>query len=187
MYFRPSLLFSLAFAVIAACPMAEAATVSLNTGSLGSAANGTNADLVTQGPGAITSGGDLAAFYNAVGATTTVPFLSALNPAASSPFTIEFCANPSGSDNDDSPLSNRNASLANRSGWVFFQRAAGTGWNFRMYNGVSGGLGWDLTGGTSTLNLWNHVVVTWNGSAAVLYVNGQLADNSNDAAATGVY
>lgn len=56
-----------------------------------------------------------------------------------------------------------------------------------MYNGVSGGLGWDLTGGTSTLNHWNHVVVTWNGSAAVLYVNGQLADNSNDPAATGVY
>ena len=56
-----------------------------------------------------------------------------------------------------------------------------------MYNGVGSGLGWDLTGGTSNLNAWSHVVATWNGSAATLYVNGVLADNTNDPAATGVY
>ena len=83
-------------------------------------------------------------------------------------------------------MSNRVAA-GNRSGWVFFQRDAATGWNFRMYNGVGSALGWDLTGGTATLNAWSHVVATWNGSAATLYVNGVLADNTNDPAATGVY
>ena len=56
-----------------------------------------------------------------------------------------------------------------------------------MYNGVGSGLGWDLTGGTSTLNSWSHIVATWNGSAALLYVNGVLADSTNDPGATGVY
>ena len=166
---------------------ARAATVSLNTGSLGPAANGTNADPVTTGPGAVGAGGDLSAVYDGVGGTrTVVPFHPALNPASASPFTVEFWARPAASDNDDAPVSNRVAS-GNRSGWVFFQRPAGEGWNFRMYNGVSSGLGWDLTGGTSDLDSWSHVVATWNGSAAQLYVNGALADGTNDAQASGVY
>jgi hypothetical protein len=170
-----------------AATAAHAATVSPNTGSLGSAANGTNADAVTSGPGAVSAGGDLSAVYNGVtGTKTTVPFQPALNPARTSPFSIEFWANPTASDNDDAPVSNR-ISSGNRSGWTFFQRDAATGWNFRMYNGVGGGLGWDLTGGTSTLNSWSHVVATWDGSAAQLFVNGTLADATNDPAATGVY
>jgi len=166
---------------------AGAATVSPNTGSLGAAANGSNADTVTFGPGAVTAGNDQSAVYDGVSGTkTTVPFQSALNPASSSPFTVEFWARPTASDNDDAPVSNR-VSAGNRSGWVFFQRADATGWNFRMYNGVGSGLGWDLTGGTATLNSWSHVVATWDGSAAQLYVNGALADNTNDPAATGAY
>jgi hypothetical protein len=136
-------------------------------------------------PGAIVAGSDTGVMYSG-GERTTVPFNTALNPPAASPFTIELWVFPTFSDNDDTPLSNRQAS-GNRSGWTFFQRADTTGWNFRMYNGVGSGLGWDLTGGTSTLNAWSHIVATWNGSAAVLYVNGVLADNTNDSAATGVY
>jgi hypothetical protein len=163
-----------------------ATTTSINTGSLGATANGTNGDTVALGqPGAVAAGDDKSVGYSG-GAITSVPFLPALNPAAASAFTIEFWSNPSLSDNDDALISNRFAGT-NRSGWIFFQRAAGTGWNFRMYNGVGSGLGWDLTGGTSNLNTWNHVVATWNGSAALLYVNGILADNTNDLAATGVY
>jgi len=176
-----------ALALLISAAGARATTVSPNTGSLGSAANGTNADSVTFGPGAVGAGGDQSAVYDGVAGTkTTVPFQSALNPASASPFTIEFWANPAASDNDDAPVSNRVAS-GNRSGWVFFQRQADTGWNFRMYNGNGSGLGWDLTGGTSNLNQWNHVVATWNGSAAQLFVNGALADSSNDPSATGVY
>ena len=167
---------------------ASAASLSFNSGSLGAAANGTDADGVTFGPGAVSAGGDLAAVYPHSGTvTTTVPWQSGLNPSASSPFTIEFWAFPTGWDNDDAPLSNRVATQTNRSGWVFFQRDAGVGWNFRSYDGNGGGIGWDLTGGTSPLNQWSHVVVTWTGSAAQLYVNGLLADDINDPTRSGGY
>jgi len=185
---RKSLAACVAAALLVAAVGARASTVSVNTGSLGSAANGTNGDAVTLGPGAINSGGDQSAVYPGVtSANTVIPtFQSALNPPAASPFSVEFWARPTASDNDDAPVSNRVAS-GDRSGWVFFQRAAATGWNFRMYNGTGSALGWDLTGGTANLNEWSHVVATWNGSAAQLYVNGVLADASNDPAATGAY
>jgi hypothetical protein len=176
-----------AIALLLGASAARATTISPNTGSLGSAADGTNADNVTFGPGAVSAGGDQSAVYPGVlGQNTTVPFQPALNPASASPFTIEFWGRPTASDNDDAPVSNR-ISSGNRSGWVFFQRAAATGWNFRMYNGVGSGLGWDLTGGTSNLDEWSHVVATWNGTAAQLFVNGALVDDSNDPAATGAY
>jgi hypothetical protein len=166
---------------------AQAATISSNTGSLGSAADGTNADTVTTGPGAVSAGGDESAVYTgAAGSNTIVPYHSAINPPSGSPFTVEFWARPTASDNDDAPLSNR-ISAGDRSGWVFFQRAAGTGWNFRMYNGVGGGLGWDLTGGTSNLDEWSHVVTTWDGDSAELFVNGVSVDTENDPGASGVY
>jgi hypothetical protein len=184
--FRSSGLWIAAVALLFGAAAARAASVSYNTGSLGPAANGTNSDTVTFGPG-IVAPGDLSAVYSgAGGSNTTVPFQPALNPASGSPFTVEFWARPTASDNDDAPVSNRVAS-GNRSGWVFFQRAPDTGWNFRMYNGSGSAFGWDLTGGTSTLDDWSHVVATWNGSAGQLYVNGQLADATNDPALNGVY
>jgi hypothetical protein len=156
--------------------VAHASTILPNTGSLGSIANGTAANAVTFGPGAVTAGNDQSAVYNNVGGTeTTIPYLTQLNPDVSSPFTVEFWANPTASDNDDAPVGNRVATTLNRSGWVFFQRAAASGWNFRMYNGSGSSTGVDITGGTATLNAWSHVVATWNGSTATLYVNGALA------------
>ena len=189
---RLSMKLRSSIAVIAALPLllsttaVFATTTSLNSGTAGHPLDGTNGDTVLLGqPGAITAGGDQSVGYSA-GAITSIGFQSALNPSATTPFSIEFWANPSASDNDDATISNR-FPTGNRSGWTFFQRAPGTGWNFRMYNGVASGLGWDLTGGTSNLNAWSHVVVTWSGSAALMYVNGILADNTNDPAATGVY
>ncbi len=170
-----------------AATWSQASTVSYNTGSLGSAGDGTNAASVVPVAGVVAAGGDMAALYDESTPTPTViPYQSAVNPPAAAPFTIEFWAMPNDWDNDDAPVSNR-ISSGNRSGWVFFQRDEAVGWNLRMYNGVGGGLGWDLTGGTSTRNAWSHVVATWDGSAAQLYVNGVLADNINDPAATGVY
>jgi hypothetical protein len=118
-------------------------------------------------------------YTGVTGSNTAVPYQASINPAVSSPFTIEFWANPSASDNDDAPVSNR-VTAGNRSGWVFFQRAAATGWNFRMYDGTGSNLGWDLTGGTAPIGTHSHVVATWNGTAAQLFVNGVLADSTND-------
>lgn len=167
--------------------VAARGAVSVNTGSLGAAANGTDASLVTYGPGAVTAGTDLAADYDGVAGTkTTVPFQSGLNPASASPFSVEFWAKPTASDGDDSPVSNR-VSAGNRSGWAFFQRDAATGWNFRMYNGAGSAVGVDLTGGVAPLNAYSHVVAVWDGSAAKLYVNGALADDVIDPSGNGVY
>ena len=161
---------------------AQAATVSPNTGSLGSGADGTNSDAVTFGAGAVAAGGDQGANYNeAAGTNTTVPFNSALNPADDQPFTIEFWAKPTGTDGDDAVLSNR-VSPGDRSGWIFFQRGEATGWNLRMYNGSGSAVGVDITGGTSTLDAWSHVVATWSGGefpVAKLFVNGVEVSSAN--------
>jgi hypothetical protein len=174
--------------LLAAATLAPAATTSYNGGSLGPVADGVNTDNVQLNQaGALAAPGDLSNGYTA-GERTTIPFLAALNPPASSPFTIEFWANPSNSDGDDAVVSNRFAT-GNRSGWTFFQRDAATGWNLRMYNGNGGAVGWDLTGGTANIGSWSHVVATWDGSAAQLFVNGVLADSTNggSAAAPFVY
>jgi hypothetical protein len=147
-----------------------------NIGSVGPAANGANTpDVIIDQPGAIAApigtGNDHASYYNGGGAHTTIPWQAALNPASGSPFTVEFWAKPEASDNDDCPLFNR-VSSGNRSGWAFFQRPPGTGWNWRLYNGTGGNVGWDLTGGTAPLDAWSHVVGVWDGSTAKLYVNG---------------
>jgi hypothetical protein len=170
---------------LAAAPL-HASSISLNTGSLGAAANGTDAAGVTFSPGPLASGGDQAAFYSGAGISTIVPFNSGVNPSSSSPFSIEFWAYPTAWDNDDSPISNR-ISSGSRSGWAFFQRGSATGWNLRMYNGTGSDVGWDLTGGTSNLFEWSHVVATWSGTAAKLYVNGVLVDDVNDTNKTPGY
>lgn len=166
-----------------------AATTSINTGSLGSGANGINSDTVTTSNPGLLGGSDRAAGYptpSTPAALTTIPFQSGLNPASSSSFTIEFWANPASTaaNPNSSPVSNR-VSTNPRSGWAFFQRT--DAWSFVMYSGTGTAAGWDLTGGTATVNQWSHVVATWSGSAATLYVNGVLADDTNAAGLTGIY
>jgi hypothetical protein len=164
-----------------------AATTSINTGSLGAAANGSNSDTVTTTTGVL-GGSDRAAGYASdTTALTTIPFQSGLNPASGSAFTIEFWANPASTDPSNpnsSPVSNR-VSTSPRSGWAFFQRT--NAWSFVMYSGTGSNVGWDLTGGTAPVNQWSHVVATWSGTAATLYVNGVLADDTNLGGLNGVY
>lgn len=160
--------------------------LSYNTGSLGTVGDGVHSpEPLLDQPGALAAYNDYSVTYGG-GTRTTVPFLAALNPLVNSPFTIEFWAKPTGSDGDDAPVSNRVAT-GNRSGWVFFQRGPTEGWNLRMYDGNGSAVGWDLTGGTANFNVWSHVVAVWTGSAALLYVNGALADNSNVDGRSGVY
>jgi hypothetical protein len=164
---------------------AFSATTSVNTGSLLGLANGTNSDTVTVTTGVL-GGDDKAAGYPTPAsppAITTISFQAGLNPASGSPFTIEFWANPASTaaNPNSSPVSNR-VSASPRSGWAFFQRTDNLGWSFIMYNGTGSTAGWDLTGGTSTVNQWSHVVATWTGAAAALYVNGLLVDDTNSGA-----
>src|SRR3954467_12429987 len=143
-----------------------------NSGSLGAAGNGTHVgNVLVYQPGTVGMGPDYSSYYDGAGAHTTIPWQAALNPATTSPFTVEFWAKPEASDNDDCPLFNR-VTAGNRSGWAFFQRNAATGWNWRLYNGNGSQVGWDITGGTAPLDAWSHVVGVWNGTSAKLYVNG---------------
>ena len=175
--------------VLASVAVSSAATVATNTGSLGAAGNGSTTDGADLNkPGAVSAGGDLAIGYGG-GNRTTVEYNAALNPAASSPFTVEFWAMPTAAVDDNvgpSPAFNR-PFTTNRSGWVFFQRSPSTGWNLRMFDGAGSGVGWDLTGGTNAPDTWSHVVATWDGTVAQLYVNGNLADDTNAAGRSGGY
>lgn len=145
-------------------------TTSYNTGSLGKLADGASTTgVVVDQPGAIAAFQDFSSSYS-LGDRTEIPFLSQLNPSSSSPFTIEFWAKPTASDDADAPIGNRLGGSVNRSGWVFFQRASG--WNLRMYNGNGTQNGWDITGGVAPLNVWTHVVAVWSGTEARLFVNG---------------
>lgn len=164
----------------------SADAVSYNIGSLGKTADGSHiAGPQLDQPGALTAFEDFSVTYSG-GSRTSVPYREAFNPPAIDPFTIEFWSKPTSSDGDDAPVANRTVT-GDRTGWVFFQRSADQGWNFRMYNANGSNFGWDLTGGTSTLNEWSHVVAVWNGASAKLYVNGQVADDTNREGLDGVY
>ena len=161
-------------------------STSYHSTALGSLGDGTNSSAVAiEQPGAIAAAGDYSNRYGNK-ERTIIPFQPHLNPASNAPFTIEFWANPTASDGDDSPVFNR-ISIGDRSGWAFFQRAPSVGWNLRMYDGTGSNVGWDLTGGTATFNAWSHVVATWNGSSARLYVNGALASSTNASGKSGRY
>jgi hypothetical protein len=157
---------------------ASGQTTAINSGSLGAAGDGTHAAGVTGVPGALAAAGDFAAFYDGIGAHhTQVPFNAALNPASSSPFTVEFWAKPAVDVNDalgPCPVFNR-VTPGNRSGWIFYQRSPTTGWDFRMYNGSGSSFDLDAQGGSTLANTWSHVAAVWNGSSATLYVNGAVA------------
>lgn len=171
-------------------------SIARNAGSLGAAANGTHIGATHGYGGAIAGSVNGSTYYDGTGARTVVPFTAALNPPAAQPFTIEAWMKPTidGLGNAQAPLFNRH-SAGNRQGWAFFQRSSATGFNFRMYNENGSAQSVDITGGPYTVNAWNHLVATWDGSTATLYVNGQFAGsqassyvaNSDIAFAVGAY
>lgn len=169
----------------------HASTTSVNLGTLGAAANGTNTDSVALGqPSPLDDPNDTSAGYGGGGIpnpkNTTVPYNAALNPAASQPFTIEFWVNPAQDTNNGwAPVFNR-VSTAPRSGWTFFQRgSAGGGWHFALYSGVGTSVGAGITAGGSSfvVGSWTHVVGIWNGTTPSLFING--VDSGVAASGTG--
>ncbi|MDB6064155.1 MAG: LamG domain protein jellyroll fold domain protein [Pedosphaera sp.] len=165
-------------------PVVEVAT---NSGSLGSATDGTHFPGMTHRvPGAIVGDSDTAAGYTAIDRSSCdgcVPTRFDYNPSLNtSVFTVEAWLKPTidGLANAQCPLYNRKEASP-RTGWVFFQRpstvnaGSGLGWNFRMYNGVDTSRSIDITGGSGyIIGNWYHVVATYDGSVGRLYVNGSL-------------
>jgi len=155
-----------------------------NTGGLGAVADGTHTVGVKLGDtGAIVGSADTSATYVGLaqadgGSPTTVPYHPSLNPSGS--FTVEAWVKPTvdGYGNAQCPLHNRTSTSpnggGNRSGWDVFQRVAGTGWNFRMFNGVGSTRYMEVTGGPYVVGDWSHLVAVHNAAvpSLTLYLNG---------------
>ncbi|HTH49672.1 MAG TPA: LamG domain-containing protein [Candidatus Limnocylindria bacterium] len=164
--------------------------VAVNFGSAGIAGDGEHGPGVRHPARGVLSGSsDTGAGYHSKnggggGVTTLVPWSAALNPDASTSFTIEAWLKVLTEVTDSpgpAPLMNRYSySGENRQGWVFFQRSPTTGWNFRTYTGEGSSVGIDITGQSSapdagTLGTWTHLVVAYDGpsTTATMYVNGE--------------
>jgi hypothetical protein len=158
--------------------------VAVNSGRIGAAGDGIHSPGAVHGvAGAIVGSTDTAMHYSAMdtntddgGVPTTIPFTNSLNPNGS--FTVEAWLRPTeiGNGNAQSPFFNRdpNENVKNRYGWDFYQRAPGTGWDFRMFNGKGSDRVYDITGGSYTIGKWCHLVAVYNASvpSATLYLNG---------------
>jgi hypothetical protein len=158
-------------------PLADAA---VNTGSLGGDANGFYLGTASHpGPSALAAGvGSGATFDGTANSQMFLPYLSATHPAA--PFTIETWLNPA----VQNPAGTLTCAISAgqfaspRTGWLIYQ--ADTGWNLRMYNSNGTATSVSITGGGAPVaGTWYHVVATYDGAVAKLYVNGAKVDEAN--------
>ena len=166
-----------------------------NRGSLGAAGDGEYLFGPKRGePGGLAGSPDTSVrFFNPNqdvgfgGSKIEIPFNAALNPNGS--FSVEFWAKPStivtdsfcpvasiNSDPAIGPSTNSNP----RAGWLFYQttNATGNGWQFRLGNANTNSEpnyldGDAIRGGIVTTGAWHHIVGTYDGSTAALYVNGE--------------
>ena len=154
-----------------------------NYGSLGATGNGIAVRQVTKGqPGkvgnaiSLYNGGSAIACYSKV----DVPYSAALNPKP--PFSAEFWAYPTRNDQTLCAISSMDCQLnggGSRQGWLVYENG-NANWQFRL--GLIAGYAVIL--GSSTppaVGAWQHIVVTFDGSTAKIYVNGVL----NGSAAVG--
>ena len=141
-------------------------------------------------PGALAGRNDdgSVAYHNRNGnSVTTMPWKAENNPNAGVPFTFETWLRPMRDSNGGQcPVNNRWPKLGHRTGWVIFQRTPnltypqgpgeGHGWNFRMFDGVTGS-GQDVVTGTDfVVGQWQHLVFTWEPQMQ----NGDVGANGND-------
>jgi hypothetical protein len=169
--------------------------INQNIGSLGAAGNATNdLGLEHSFPGVILGDRDRAAFFD-FASRAEIPWNAAINPPNTQPFTVEAWFYPASDQTatGQCPINNRYAyGGVDRQGWVFFQRKPSTdydggeqvGWNFRMFRGVGGNSGLDVTSLVPyEVGKWTHVVVVYEpnnvtDASVTMYING-VAANTN--------
>ena len=157
--------------------------VATNLGSLGATATGIYTDGASHPTtGALVASTDTAALFpDAAGNRVRIPYHPSL-AVRSAPYTVEFWANPTALSSTDSStmcpvafaqFGDPPGNGSSRSGWLFYQNGS-TGWTFRTYG--DGSAGYNATvSQTVTAGQWYHIVGVWDGSTAILYVNGQQA------------
>jgi hypothetical protein len=160
--------------------MAPSPLVATNLGSVGTATDGTIAGSFTRGVAAAMAGSTATLF---TGGYITAPYDAGLNPAGA--FTIEAWLKPSatfaaGSGTVTCALASMHVASP-RTGWLIYQSESG--WDFRMYNGVDTSTTLDIVGGGQPIaGTWYHLVVSYNGTSATMYVNGVSAVSGSPAA-----
>jgi hypothetical protein len=149
-------------------------------GKLGAAGEGTNVlDAIRGQPGALfESSATSYRFSNPgwvvtyLGSHVDVAGNTSLNP--NGPFSVELWAKPSSQAPDlFSPVCSLDASENSnnsREGYIIYYDGSSTNWNFRI-GGTNGYVG-NVSGGTATPGVWQHIVATYSGSSVALYVNG---------------
>ncbi len=141
-----------------------------NLGTVGVPGRGTY-DLGTrlQQPGALAGSPDKSAYFDGLKMMTAPPGV-ALNPQP--PFSVEFWAKPavaySGSTAQACVLGGTDRDFG-RSGWLFYQ--GGNGWSWWLGTTAAYTIQMDPTMSLDTTQ-WYHVVGTYDGTTARLYVNG---------------
>ena len=149
----------------------------INAGSLGAEANGFYVGTASHPtPGALVGNpsNSGAAFDATASSIVSIPHSAALNPKAA--FSVEFWANPNADTTTAAPtcVVSSGQFASPRSGWLIYQ--IDTGWSFRMYNQNGTTPAINISGGApAVVGTWAHVMATYDGTNAVLYVNGVLA------------
>jgi hypothetical protein len=102
-----------------------------------------------------------------------VPFAQSYNPEG--PFTIEAWIKP-GTDTGGLTSALNSGHMGDpRAGWILYQNG-GSGWSFRMYNQNALATSLELVSTDLVVaGTWYHVVVTYDGANATLYIDGTAA------------
>ncbi len=121
--------------------------------------------------GALTGDANSAVGFNGSDEYVNVPYTAALNP---SQFTVEAWAYPTGGQGTwRSLVSSRDYAPGAARGYILY---AGPDNRWQLWTGSGA---WNtLLGPAIVLNQWTHLVGTYDGSSARLYVNGTLAASS---------
>jgi hypothetical protein len=138
--------------------------------------NGSYQNTPTLGaPGALTGDSNTAVGLNGTNEYVEVPYSGALNPAS---FSLEAWAYPTGgSGSFRSVISSRDYSASGPlvRGYMLYASSANV---WELWLGTGTGFV-KLIGPTVTLNSWTHIVATYDGTTARLYLNGTLAASGN--------
>jgi hypothetical protein len=166
--------------------------INVNSGSLGAVGNATNTFKLKSFPGALAGDANTSQFFDTATSYAMIPNNAAMNQDNTHPFTMEAWFYPANDQigNGQCPLNNRVAgSVANRTGWVVFQRAPdlsyqgkpgyeGVGWNFRTYNLNGSSAGLQIVSGVPyVLGRWTHVVTVYQpnnltDASLTMYIDG---------------
>lgn len=161
--------------------------VVVNRGSLASVANGEYVGKpATAQPGALVGSANTAVNFTGQ-RYAYVPYQAELNPAP--PFTVELWVKPNSlqtAANVVSPLASLRRASPAAEGWIFYQSA--TGWNYRQGDSANN-YTVDLTAVTAIdTNRWYHLAATYDGSTAILYLDGvEAARKANETRYTPNY